>query len=307
MKTLKTKGITRYIVMALISLLVSVTLLASEQHQEKEAIIEQDKNILEGEIESMGTQIDDLQQEIDKMRTYINTLEEYRKQVYIITKDTPVFKETSSNSKKLGTLPVNSVVSVTWRSKDGIWYECQYGYFKCYNAIALINAQETSTFIVEEEKTVVSTQPSEDNKNKTIVDASKSIIGKSNLTVQQVEQLLAGSPMSGCGPAVLEVESKYNINAFFTVSVAQAETQRGKTGTGASKKNPYGLTQKGGGYRTFKSYNEAIMTFGDTLNRLYIPNGRTTIEKVNEIYCPGNSQWSVNVRTIMKNYKTKLM
>lgn len=294
----------KYILIAIISVLISsVTLLANEKQTEKQITIDNNTARLEEEIDEMSTLMEELQKEVESMKGYINALEESQKQTYIITREAPVFEEKSSYSKQMGIFPVNSVVTVTSISEDGIWLECEQGYFKIYNAIALINARDKQTFIVAEEK-VASTQPTEEKK--TLVNGSKSIVGKSNLTLEQVEQLLSGSPMSGTGKTVLEVEEKYNVNAFFTIAVAQSETQRGLTGTGASKKNPYGLTSKGNGYRSFNSYDEAILTFGDTLNRLYIPNGRTTVEKVNQIYCPGNSGWSTSVRTIMDNYLKKL-
>lgn len=297
-------GFYKYVLIALISVLISsVTLLANEKQTEKQITIDNNTARLEEEIDAMGTMVEELQNEIESMKGYINALEESQKQTYIITREAPVFEKMSSYSKQTGTFPVNSIVTVTSISEDGIWLECEQGYFKIYNAIALINARDKQTFIVAEEE-VASTQPTEDKK--TLVNGSKSIVGKSNLTLEQVEQLLSGSPMSGTGKTVLEVEEKYNVNAFFTIAVAQCETQRGLTGTGSSKKNPYGLTSGGNGYRSFNTYDEAIVTFGDTLNRLYIPNGRTTVEKVNEIYCPGNSGWATSVRTIMDNYLKKL-
>lgn len=307
MKNIIKNGLYKYILIGLISVLISgATLLANEKQAEKEITIDQNAINLEKEIDEMNTLVQELQQEIQKMKDHINDLEASQKQTYIITKDAPVFEKTSSLSKQLGTFPINSVVTVTNISEDGIWLECEQGYFKIYNAIALINAIDRNPLVVTEDKKeeVPSTQPTEEKK--ALVNGSKSIVGKSNLTLEQIESLLAGTPMSGTGPAVLEIEEKYKVNAFFTVAVAQCETQLGLTGTGASKKNPYGLTSKGGGYRSFSSYSEAIQTFGDTLNRLYIPNGRTTVEKVNEIYCPGNTDWSKKVRTVMDKYLDKL-
>lgn len=299
----------KYLLVGVVSLLISgasVILANEHKKEENDILIEQITEKFEREVEEMGVQIDTLQENLDEMKDYIKAMEDSRKKTYIITKEAPVFREKSSLSQRLGTFPINSVVMVSDISEDGIWLECEQGYFKIYNAIALINAQDTNSFVEykEEEKQVASTQPTEEKK--TLVNADSTIVGKSNLTLEQVEILLSGSPMSGHGKAILEIEEKYKVNAFFTVAVAQNETQRGKTGTGSSKKNPFGITQKGNGYRTFSSYSEAIYSFGDIMNRLYIPNGRTTIEKVNEIYCPGNSGWGRNVRTIMNNYYTKL-
>ena len=304
MKNIIKTGFYKYILIAIISVLISgVTLLANEKQTEKQVTIDNNTARLEEEIDIMGTAVEELQKEIESMKGYITASEQAQKQTYIITREAPVFEKTSSYSKQLGTFPVNSVVTVTSISEDGIWLECEQGYFKIYNAIALINARDRQTFVMAE-KEVASTQPTEDKK--TLKNGSKLIVGKSNLTLEQVEQLLSGSPMSGTGKTVLDVEEKYNVNAFFTIAVAQCETQRGLTGTGSSKKNPYGLTSRGNGYRSFNTYDEAIVTFGDTLSRLYIPNGRTTVEKVNQIYCPGNSGWATSVRTIMDNYLKKL-
>ena len=312
MKNLIKTGIYKYIFIALISVLVSgVTILASEKQVEQQISVDENTARLENQITEMTTVLEELQNEIQYMKEYIETLEKAQIQTYIITREAPVFEETSSLSERVGTFPISSLVTVTNISEDGIWLECEQGYFKIYNAIKLTDAKDKETFILAEEEIqeeteeeVVGTQPTEETK--TLVNGSKSIVGKSNLTLEQVEQLLAGSPMSGTGQTVLQVEEKYNVNAFFTIAVAQCETQRGLTGTGASKKNPYGLTVSGGGYRAFSSYSEAIETFGSTLSRLYIPNGRTTVEKVNEIYCPDNSNWSTMVRTIMDNYLKKL-
>lgn len=307
MKNILKNGLYKYFLIGIISVLISgATLLANEKQAEKEITIDQNAVSLEKELDEMNAVVQELQEEIQKMKDHINDLESAQRQTYIITKDAPVFEKTSSLSKQLGTFPVNSVITVTSISEDGIWLECEQGYFKIYNAIALINAMDRNPLVVTEDKKEenISTQPTEEKK--ALVDGSKSIVGRSNLTLEQIETLLAGTPMSGTGPAILEVEQKYNVNAFFTLAVAQCETQSGLTGTGASKKNPYGLTAKGGGYRSFSSYSEAILTFGDTLSRLYIPNGRTTVEKVNQIYCPGNSDWSNKVRTVMTKYLNKL-
>ena len=310
MKKITKEGACKYLLVGIVSLLISGTsvILASDERkkEDNQILIEQITTTFESEVEQMGVQISTLEEELKEMKEYVKLLEESKKKTYIITQEAPVFQEQSSLSKRLGTFPVNSVVTISHISEDGIWLECEQGYFKIYNAIALINAQDTNSFVEykEEEKQVASTQPTEEKKP--LVNADSTIVGKSNLTLEQVEILLSGSPMSGHGQAVLDIETKYNVNAFFTVSVAQNETQRGKTGTGASKKNPFGITQSGGGYRTFNSYSDAIYSFGDIMNRLYIPNGRTTIEKVNEIYCPGNSEWGRSVRTIMNNYYKKL-
>ena len=299
----------KYLLVGIVSLLISgasVVLANDHKKEENDILIEQITLTFEKEAEEMGVEIQALQNDLKEMKEYVEAMENSRKQTYIITREAPVFAEQSSSSKRLGTFPVNSVVTVTHVSEDGIWLETEQGYFKIYNAIALINAQDRNCFVEykEEQKQVASTQPTEEKK--VLVNASSTIVGKSNLTLKQVESLLEGSPMSGHGQAILDIEEKYNVNAFFTISVAQNETQRGKTGTGASKKNPFGITQRGNGYRTFSSYSEAIYSFGDIMNRLYIPKGRTTIETVNEIYCPGNSGWGRNVRTIMNSYYKKL-
>lgn len=240
-------------------------------------------------------EVDDGESLIKELEDKILFLENQRKSTYIMVKEAPVFEAPSSNSKQVGKYSISSVVRVNETTDDGIWYKNEKGYFKTFNCISLIAAETKDGFI----------KSSDGENKKTLNNADKTIVGKSNMNLNQIKTLLKGSAMEDCAQTILDVENQYNLNAFFIISVAYVETQLGKTGVGKSKNNCYGLTKRGGGFQTFTYKKDSVKTFGDTINRLYVKNGRTTIEKVNSLYCPNTTKWSTDVRkTMNKFYKS---
>ena len=121
----------KYLLVGIVSLLISgasVVLANDNKKEENDILIEQITLAFEKEAEEMGVEIQGLQNDLKEMKEYVEAMENSRKQTYIITREAPVFAEQSSSSKRLGTFPVNSVVTVTRVSEDGVWLETEQGY-----------------------------------------------------------------------------------------------------------------------------------------------------------------------------------
>ena len=72
MKNIIKTGFYKYILIAIISVLISgVTLLANEKQTEKQVTIDNNTARLEEEIDIMGTAVEELQKEIESMKGYI--------------------------------------------------------------------------------------------------------------------------------------------------------------------------------------------------------------------------------------------
>ncbi|RAP78366.1 glucosaminidase domain-containing protein [Paenibacillus montanisoli] len=136
----------------------------------------------------------------------------------------------------------------------------------------------------------------------------------SGLTAKHIEKILAGTKLSGHGleNAILAVEDKYGINAFFTIAVMKLESGNGKSKLAINKNNLFGLNAVTGksAYRkafTFATKGDSVRKFGQLLSDNYVERGLTTIEKVAKKYCPANGRWPGLVRSIMKSDYNKLV
>ena len=134
----------------------------------------------------------------------------------------------------------------------------------------------------------------------------------SGLTSEQIEQLFEGSALSGheLGEAVLVMEEKYGINAFFTVAVMKLESGHGKSKLAKQKNNLFGLNAiDGNAYNkafSFKTKSDSVEKFAQLISKNYVGKGLNTIEKVAKKYCPTNDKWPGLVKSIMKRDYNKL-
>lgn len=135
-----------------------------------------------------------------------------------------------------------------------------------------------------------------------------STMGKSNLTVPIINKLLENTPMKGTGKAIIDVEVKYNVNAFFTLAVAKQESGfGGKPGEIAyEKRNAYSLNAVDKSPRksayTYGSYSENIHAFGELISRKYFGEGRKDLTSINDLYC-SSKDWAGQVN----NHMNKLL
>ncbi|REE81248.1 SH3 domain-containing protein [Paenibacillus taihuensis] len=154
---------------------------------------------------------------------------------------------------------------------------------------------------------------SNDDDNGNPVKPSSSINRDSGLSSAQIAQLLKGTKLAGQGleKAILDIEEKYGINAFFTIAVMKLESGNGKSKLARTKNNLFGLNATSGSpYRrafTFATKGDCVQKFGQLLSDNYVERGYTTVEKVARKYCPVNSKWASHVRTIMRSDFGKLV
>lgn len=124
----------------------------------------------------------------------------------------------------------------------------------------------------------------------------KGVNSYSNATIADLQKVTKGTGLYGYEQVILDTEKEFQVNAFFILAVAQAETSLGTAGTGVSKNNAFGLTKRGGGYATYNNIGESIKAFGGNIKRVHFNNGRYTIPAIARVYCPPNAaQWSTKV------------
>lgn len=286
----------KYIIMMLLSITLScITVFANDRAMNQSTTSSQ--ITMEQETTELLEEIAELRREVTSMKQELNNINETYGKTYIAQKDVNVFLEQSSNSKLMGVFKAGSVIKANNISEDGIWIETDQGYVKEMFVVALEDVQQHTTFQIAKEEVKQETVKPKEYKT--------GVTGKSGLTKEDLDYLLAGSRMADCSDEVLKIEKENNVNAFFTISVAQAETQRGKTGTGKSKNNAYGITSTSGGYRTFGSLADSVIEFGGMMERMYISKGRNTVAKVHAIYTD-SPNWAGNVNTIMNKELAKI-
>jgi len=140
---------------------------------------------------------------------------------------------------------------------------------------------------------------------------SSSIRSDSGLEVSHIKELFRGTALAGHGleEAVLEIEDKYNINAYFTIAVMKLESGNGKSKLATRKNNLFGLNATGGSNKKafyFKSKEDCVEKFGQLISKNYVNKGYTTIEKAAKKYCPANPEWPRLVKGIMKSDYKKI-
>lgn len=129
----------------------------------------------------------------------------------------------------------------------------------------------------------------------------------SGLTEKDIAVIFDGTELAGHGleEAVLEVEEKYGINAWFTIAVMKLESGNGKSRLAKNKNNLFGLNASGSDPHrqafSFETKTDSVMKFGQLLSDKYVDQGYTTIEKIAKKYCPANSKWSGLVKKIMNS------
>lgn len=129
------------------------------------------------------------------------------------------------------------------------------------------------------------------------------VFQKSNLSVEQFNEMLKGTALAGHGEAFYNMENTYNVNGVFAVAVACHESANGYRT--ANTHNYYGMRAAKGGWKSFSSADENIMYFGKYITgKMY--NGKS-IEGIGKIYCPNTwSSWASKVKAHMNEKYNKI-
>lgn len=128
------------------------------------------------------------------------------------------------------------------------------------------------------------------------------VLQSSNVSASDLDSMLSGTQLAGIGHALVEVEQRYGINAFFTLAVAKLESGNGQSRIARDKNNLFGMNAiDSNPYNAAFSYNSkahSILDFGERLNRNYIQQGLTSLQSINTKYS-SSSAWASKVNTIM--------
>ncbi|CAM3814350.1 SH3 domain-containing protein [Cohnella lubricantis] len=124
----------------------------------------------------------------------------------------------------------------------------------------------------------------------------------SGLSESDLQAMFKGTDLAGHGleKAILDVESKYGINAYFTVAVMRLESGNGSSGISKKRNNLFGLNSSKG-YLRFETKVDSVEKFGQLISDNYIGKGYTTIEKIGKKYCPPNSKWPSLIKSMMNS------
>ena len=125
------------------------------------------------------------------------------------------------------------------------------------------------------------------------------VFQKSNLSVAQINKILAGTGLAGYGQSFYNMEQIHGINALFAIAVGAHESANFyKT---ANWNNYFGF-RGNGGWMSFSSPEACIDYFGQLMNtRLYYGK---SIEQIAVIYC--NSSWTKHIKAHMNEKWAKL-
>lgn len=123
----------------------------------------------------------------------------------------------------------------------------------------------------------------------------------SNLTAEDYDKMLVGTPLEGLGEAFYQLEYSYGINGLFAIGVCNLESSLGFIS--ANTNNFFGFYYEG--YMSFETPEEGILYFGKLMfSDIY--RGKT-IDEIGSIYCPPNDQWANLVKELMLENWEKLV
>ena len=125
------------------------------------------------------------------------------------------------------------------------------------------------------------------------------------LTAEEYDRLLACTELEGIGWMLRAGEDITGVNGLFVTAIIAQETGWG-TSRLAREENNLGGIAGSHGYRSFDSREECILYMFDLLDRLYIAQGRDTVEEISERYCVPPEHWAASIKSIMRTLIDKI-
>lgn len=125
---------------------------------------------------------------------------------------------------------------------------------------------------------------------------------KSNLSIEQIYNLLERSKLQVLASSYYEMENKHNVNAIFLMALNIEESGHGTSDLAVLNNNIGGVKSASGGWETFDDWNHSLEYIASLIDEMYLSedgayyNG-SSIYDVNIRYCEGN-QWAFNLNTI---------
>lgn len=122
--------------------------------------------------------------------------------------------------------------------------------------------------------------------------------GQSGLSLTELKKLTYGTALEGIETSLLKIETDYNCNALFALSVAKVESGCGASLLGRTKNNLFGIRGKSD-WRSFTSKSECILFFGKMMKSNYFSKGYLTLERIGPRYAEGSTTWAVHTKNYM--------
>lgn len=105
-------------------------------------------------------------------------------------------------------------------------------------------------------------------------------------TAEDLNKKLDGV-MKGMGQTFLDLQEKYGINAAFLVSLANAESNHGKSNFAVNKNNVTSIyDSKNKQFRNFDTVADCLEYTAKLLKNNYVGEGLKTIAQIHQKYCP---------------------
>ena len=133
---------------------------------------------------------------------------------------------------------------------------------------------------------------------------------KSNLSKEQIHNLLEGSNLQVLANSYYEMENIYNINAIFLMALNMEESGHGTSELALLNNNLGGVKSASGGWAYFSDWNHSLEYIANLIDEMYLSedgayyNG-TSVYDVNIKYCEGE-QWAYNLNAITEELLEKV-
>ena len=155
---------------------------------------------------------------------------------------------------------------------------------------------------------------SEQEEVKELYFNSNDVTELSNMTVEQVQEVLEGTSLYPLASDYIELEKIYGINALFIVSLTIEESGWGTSRITHDNNNISGQ-RINGVYRKFKSKYACLKETYRLISEEYVNEegkyyvGSSNIYDINATYCPDTEKdsWANNIIEISKNIQNKVM
>lgn len=251
---------------------------------------------LQETLNSSVNEIEELKQELANIKDLVNN-------TYVTTNRIHVYSDKDSKSEKVGIYEKGTIITV--EETDGKWSRTSDGYIYTGYIKHVNDSNGSKLQPIEKEEVKVETKARAVVATKAPRTFNIAATGRSGMNREDLLQVLQGYPLAKSVDKILEIETKYNTNAFLTLGIAKQETNWGKAGVGASRNNIFAMKGPKGYFR-FKTIDASVDYFGDVMARLYFSNGKDTVEKIHNTYCPTDSTWGKNVKAHMHNVYKQL-
>lgn len=104
----------------------------------------------------------------------------------------------------------------------------------------------------------------------------------------RIDKYLAGSPMKNTGETFARAAWDYGVDPRWSPAIATIESSKGRAIPNKDGHNAWGWTKRGGGFRTFSSWEEGARKHVAYLAEMY---GSTLTPRAAQIYCPPSWQY----------------